>query len=81
MDDVKYDQWGRILYHPEYHTEHGKPYSEEDLEYLCKFCQVDGLKIMSWALGRPETSISNKLRELKKSGKFTYYQKLNKHWL
>ncbi len=79
-EGVKYDKYGRMLYHPEFHPNHKKPYTEEELEYLCKFWDFDDRKTMSFALGRPETSISTKVTELMKQNKFLYYKHLSKHW-
>ncbi|CAM5660806.1 DNA-entry nuclease OS=Lysinibacillus sphaericus OX=1421 GN=LS41612_04505 PE=4 SV=1 [Lysinibacillus sphaericus] len=40
-DDITYDKYGRMQYHPEFHFSHGKPFSESELEYICKFYEVD----------------------------------------
>jgi hypothetical protein len=78
---VEYDRWGRMKYHPEFHHNHGKPFTESDLEYLCKFYEIDGPLSISLALGRTQKIIMNKVSELKKQGLYDYYKNLNKHWV
>ena len=77
---IEYDRVGRMKYHPKYHKNHKKPFSESDLEYLCKFYDVDGAKLIAMALGRTEAAVNSKLNKLKKLGLFEYYKNLNKHW-
>jgi len=77
MSEVKYDTSGRMLYHHEFHTNHGKVMEEEELEYLCKFHDVDGLESIALALGRTQMTLATKLTKLKKNGRYEYYRKLN----
>lgn len=70
----------RMKYHPDYHFSQGKPYTESDLEYICKFESVDHIRNLSFAIGKTEGSINAKLANLKRSGKYEYYKNLNKHW-
>ncbi|MEK3955395.1 DNA-entry nuclease [Psychrobacillus sp. FSL K6-1464] len=77
---IEYDRFGQMKYHPEYHENHRKPFSEPELEYMCKYWHLDSTKTMSLALGKTETTISQKVNELNKSGLFQYYKNLNKHW-
>lgn len=79
-DDIQFDKWGRMLYHPEFHPNHKQPFTEEELEYLCKYWEHDGRRSMSFALGRPEHSLAVTVARLKKEGLFEYYKNLNKHW-
>lgn len=58
----------------------GKPFTEEDLEYLCRFWDYDGQVLVAYALDRPPDNLCKKVYKLKKSGKFDYYKNLNKHW-
>lgn len=68
------DQKGRLLFHPELHPNQDEDFTTEELAYLCKFADVDSLKLMSHALGRTEQKIQNKLNHLRKSGTFDYYK-------
>ncbi|MDQ0254899.1 hypothetical protein J2S74_002281 [Evansella vedderi] len=79
-DDIQYDSYRRMLYHPCFHHNHKQPWTEEDLEYLCKFWGFDERRTLSFALGRPESALDTKVGVLKKEGLFLYYKKLNKHW-
>lgn len=79
-ENIEYDVQGRMRYHSEYHDRHSIPFSESDLEYLCKYYYVDGRKSISMALGRTESVVAGKVHELKMKGLIEYYAKLNKHW-
>ncbi len=79
-DNIQYDRHGRMMYHPEFHPNHGRRMTEEELEYLCKYCEVDSWRHLSFALGRTEHTLRSKVNSLKKRGLYEYYKKLNKHW-
>ncbi len=78
-DEFQYDELGRLKFHPKIHFANGKPMTESELEYLCKFYECDGAKSISMALGKTEMSITNKFNELKKNGKYHYYRTLNNY--
>lgn len=78
--EISYDKSGRMLYHPEFHFAHGKAFSESDLEYICKFYDVDHPRSLSLAIGKTEITVRNKINALKRAGKYRYYKNLNKHW-
>lgn len=65
---IEYDNQGRMKYNPELHENQGKPWGEEDLEYLIAWYEIIGAEEMSLALGRPEAVIANKVSKLRKSG-------------
>lgn len=77
---IEYDENGLLKYNPEFHPNYKKPYTLEDLEYLCKYYEVDGLKSISLALGKPPQAIRSMISRLKKSGKFDFYKNLNRYW-
>lgn len=79
-DDVQFDHFGRMIYHPEFHDRHGETFTEEELEYLCKYWEYDGQRLMAYALGRTEHVLRNKVYYLRKNGKLDYYKNLNKHF-
>ncbi|WP_338651641.1 DNA-entry nuclease [Lysinibacillus sp. Y5S-8] len=66
VDDITYDKHGRMQYHPEFHFSHGKPFSESELEYICKFYEVDHARTISFAIGRTEHTIRSKVDYLRK---------------
>jgi hypothetical protein len=75
-----FDQKGRLQFDPEYHPNHRTSWSESDLEYLCKYAEIDGYRKISMALGRTEKTCSSKLDKLKQNGRYEYYKNSNKHW-
>lgn len=74
-EGIEYDKRGRLKYHPDFHPNQGKEFSDEELAYLCKFYEVDSLKSLSLALGRIEQTLTNKVVYLRKTGLFDYYKK------
>lgn len=79
-EEIQFDRFGRMLYHPEYHDNHGKPFTESDLEYLCKYYEIDHSRSISFALGKTEHTLRAKVAYLKKNGLYEYYKNLNKYW-
>lgn len=79
-EEITYARNGRMDYHPEFHPNHGKPFSESDLEYLCKYYEADGGQLMAMALGRTVKTILSKVTDLRRKGLFEHYKNLNKHW-
>lgn len=65
---IKYDKYGRIEYDPELHSNTGKQWNKEDLDYLINWHGKIERKEMSLALERTEGSISFKVSQLKKKG-------------
>jgi len=55
-------------------------FSESDLEYICKYWQVDGAEMIAYALDRSVESVKSKVKKLRKKKLFDYYKNLNKHW-
>ncbi|EPY07445.1 hypothetical protein PAALTS15_09980 [Paenibacillus alvei TS-15] len=74
LDGIEYDEQYRMKYHPDFHFSHGKPFTEEDLEYLCTFYEVDDARTMSFALGKTEHACRTKYSDLKKAGLITLYR-------
>ena len=72
-DGISYDSHGRMHYHPDFHFNHGAPFTEEELEYLCKFYEVDTARSLSFALGRTERTLRTKVDQLKKTGMYQVY--------
>ncbi len=85
---IEYTSDGTMKFNPEFHHNHGKRFTEEELEYLCKFYQADGAKVISLALGRTEKVVATKVSSLRKKKRadgsqttmFEYYKNLNKYW-
>ena len=66
----------RMVYNPEYHPNHGKPWMVNDLVYLCS--SWDGMKKadIALALGRTHGTVLSKAYELKKSGDFDNFKNM-----
>lgn len=79
-DGIQFDILGRMKYNPSYHENHGKPFTIEELEYMCKYYEIDGFRSMGFALGRTEHTIASKVSDLRKSGMFEFYKNLNRYW-
>lgn len=80
MDSLKtgefeYDRFGKIKYNKHYHFNHRKPFSEDDLMYLCKFWETVSAKELSLALGRTEKTLASKVWIFKKDGRYAEYIK------
>jgi len=79
MEKVTYTKCGKMNYHPEFHPNHKQPFTEEEIEYLCKFYETDGAKTISLALGRTEKTVSSKYGQLKRAGLIDMYKKLKNY--
>lgn len=69
-----------LPFDPKFHHNHRRPFTESDLEYLCRYFEVDELRSLSYAMGRTEYTLVSKVQELKRKGLYEYYKTLNKHW-
>lgn len=66
----------RMRYNPEFHENHGKPWSTEDLAYMCSSWDAHKKADIAMAVGRTHTTILTKVHKLRKSGQFEHYKKL-----
>ncbi|MEK4700397.1 DNA-entry nuclease [Solibacillus sp. FSL R7-0668] len=78
--DITYDRFGRMQFHPDFHFSHGKSFTESDLEYICKFYEIDEIRTISFAIGKTEHTIRTKVFDLRKRGLYDFYKNLNKNW-
>ena len=72
--DVAYDSVGRMKYHPDFHCRQGTPWTTTDQNYLIDNYDSLGMKNISMALERTETSVAARAWELRKSGLMKKYQ-------
>lgn len=77
IDGFEYDGLGRMKYHPEFHPNHGKPFTTGELIYLCKFYEYDGALLVGHALGKVPHVINSKVAKLKHQGRFEYYKNMS----
>lgn len=68
MAPIEYDACGRMKYNPDLHQNNGKPWSEEDLNYLINWYEKIGLEEISLAVGRSEVTVAAKVGYLRKRG-------------
>jgi len=66
---VEYDNSGRMKYNSDLHNRQGKPWDDEEIEYLINWYTIIGLEEMSLALGRTEGTIANKVNLYRNQGK------------
>lgn len=79
IDGLEYTKSNhRLRYNPEFHENHGKPFTTKDLIYMCSMWDSTKKAELAMALGRTLSAIYNKKCDLIKSGKFNYYKKLGK---
>lgn len=79
-DGIAFDAQGRMKYNPLYHENHGKAFTQEELEYMCKYYDIDGPRSIGFALGKTEHTIMAKVYDLRKSGLFEHYKNLGRYW-
>lgn len=72
--EIEYDDRGRMKYHPDFHPNQGKRFTDEETAYLCRFYETDTLKSLSLALGRLERSLEYKIVNLRKRALIDYYK-------
>lgn len=77
----EYDSNGRMCFNPDFHENHGKPFTLEDLEYLCKFWEHDDVRTIAFALGRTEATLFNMVKQLRQRGLFDFYKNMNLFWV
>jgi Mn-dependent DtxR family transcriptional regulator len=80
MENIAFDNFGRMKFNPSFHPNQGKHFSDSDLEYLCKYYDYDSPSTIALALGRTEQSVTNKILQLKRLGLYEYYKNQNKFW-
>lgn len=57
-----------------------RTFTEEELEYICRFYEFDGPTLLAAALEVPMKSIVQKVYSLRKSGKYNKYKNQRKYW-
>lgn len=68
IENVSFDAYGRMQYHPEIHTKQGTPWTTTDQNYLIKFYEKIGPDQMSHELGRTIHTVMNRAYILRKQG-------------
>lgn len=68
MQEITFDQYGRMQYHPEFHTRHGLPLTTLEQKYLIDNYDQLGPELCSLALERTYHSILTLVYMLRKNG-------------
>lgn len=68
----------RMRYNPEFHENHGKPFTKDDYIYMCSMWDSMKKADIAMALGKTVGTVLSKKYYLKKVGLFEYYKKLGK---
>jgi hypothetical protein len=66
----------RMRYNPEFHENHGKPFTVKELAYLCSMWSGMKKADIAMALGRTHGTILSKAYYLRKTGQFEHYKNL-----
>jgi hypothetical protein len=66
----------RMKYNPEYHENHGKPFTTQELIYMCSMWSGTKKSNIALALGRTHGTVLSKVYLLKKNGQFEHFRKL-----
>lgn len=74
-EKYEYGKDGLMKYDPSFHDKQGKPFTREELVYLCKFHGVDTIQSLAFSLGRTEATIKEKVKRLKKEGLYEHYER------
>lgn len=65
---LRYDRWGRLLYHPDIHGRHGLAWTTADERYLIENYHQIGPEAVSLALEKTIGSVMQRANELRKKG-------------
>ena len=77
MTEIEYSKTNRRMkYNPEYHDRNYKPWTKEELSYLCKMYDGTRKQDIALALGRTHSTVLNKAYNLRLNGMFEYYKNL-----
>lgn len=79
MQNVTYDKYGRMQYHPEFHSNQGRPWNTVDQQYLIDNDESMGPEQVSFALERTIHTVMTRAYELRKKGLMPKPQKKAHH--
>ncbi|MER2005847.1 MAG: DNA-entry nuclease [Psychrobacillus sp.] len=66
----------RMRYNPEFHENHGKPFTVKELSYMCAMWNSMKKADIALALGRTHGTVLSKAHQLRKSGQFEHFKNL-----
>jgi hypothetical protein len=68
----------RMRFNPEYHFNHGKRFTNEDLRYICSMWGSMPIQDIALAVGKTYSTVAAKVNTLKNIGLFEHYRKMGK---
>lgn len=75
-DGIEYTKSNyRMRYNPEYHENHGKPFTTNELVYLCSMWDSMKKQDIALAMGRTHGAVLTMAHTVRKSGQFESYKK------
>jgi hypothetical protein len=75
VDDLEYTTSNhRLRFSPEFHENHGKPFTVKELAYLCIMWESMKKADIAMALGRTHGTVLSKAYMLKKTGQFNHFK-------
>ncbi|MCG6387530.1 hypothetical protein [Vibrio fluvialis] len=78
-NDVTFDKYGRMKYHPELHKKQGTPWTTTDEKYLINHYATMGAEEVSFALERTIHTVMTRAYELRKKGLMSKPAKRKNH--
>lgn len=66
----------RMRYNPEFHENHGKPFTVKELIFICSSWEGMKKADIAAAVGRTHGTVQSKVYLLKKKGEFEHYKNL-----
>lgn len=76
-ESIEYDKWGRMKFHPDFHFNHGKPYSLKESAYIAQNYRRGDVKNLAMVVGRTEHCIRSRVSYFRKSGQFDELLKID----
>lgn len=68
MQNVTYDKYGRMQYHPKFHGNQGKPWNTTDQQFLIDNYESMGPEQISFTLERTIHTVMTRAYKLRKNG-------------
>jgi hypothetical protein len=73
-EKLEYSKSGDLLYNPNYHQPRNRPWTSEELRYLCKYHDKDSMHSIALALERTTRTCKSQIVNLKKTGVYKFYR-------
>ena len=68
-NEITYDRFGRMHFHPDFHGKHKKPWTNKDEQYLIENYETQGPEAVSLALERTIKTVMTRANVLRNAGK------------